>query len=171
MLGRSGVSVGTDLTRDATIRSNLKDWQTLAISETPIDHVLHRANKDSMNIYAEALCKRLGAAKTTAQPGSWATGTAAIGAYLQSIGVPAGEFSIDDGCGLSRRNTISPNAIARVLEHVHFTPHRDAYVSSLAIAGVDGTLKERFNAIPALQQPCASPSSWSICGARCRRRR
>ena len=36
-------------------------WQVLAIHETPLSVALARANKDSMNLYAESLCKRLGA--------------------------------------------------------------------------------------------------------------
>ncbi len=147
---KGGIAIANKPTRDATIRGKLNEWQTLAIHETPIDQVIARANKDSMNLYAEALCKRLGAAKTPTEPGSWKTGTAAVGAFLKSIGVPQAEFSLDDGCGLSRRNTISPNAIVHVLTHEHFAPGGAAYIASLSIAGVDGTLKDRFDAIPAL---------------------
>lgn len=154
-LTKAGVVKAPRPTRDPNIRAAITpagEWQVLAVHETPIAQVLGRANKDSMNLYAEALCKRLGAARTPTEPGSWKTGTAALGAYLRSIGVPADEFSLDDGCGLSRRNTLSPNAIVQVLSHEHFSGGRETFISSLAIAGVDGTLKDRFDTFPGLQQ-------------------
>ncbi|HEY0007864.1 MAG TPA: D-alanyl-D-alanine carboxypeptidase/D-alanyl-D-alanine-endopeptidase [Tepidisphaeraceae bacterium] len=119
-------------------------WQTLAVHETPIEQVLARANKDSMNLYAEALCKRLGQAET-GEPGSWPSGTAAIGNYLKSIGIPAEQFTLDDGCGLSRKNTISADAVVQVLQREFAAPHRELYLRTLAVAGVDGTLKDRFS--------------------------
>lgn len=148
---KAGVAIAGSPTRDA-VRSKLGEWVTLAIHETPIEQVIARANKDSMNVYAEALCKRLGAAKSPTEPGSWKTGTTAVGAFLQSVGVPAGEFSLDDGCGLSRKNTISPNAIVHVLMHEHFAARREAFIASLSVAGTDGTLKDRFDTIPAFHQ-------------------
>lgn len=142
-LGKSGIAVAGEVTQDTTIHTSADGWQPLAVYETPITQIIARANKDSMNLYAEALCKRTGA-KVTGQPGSWANGTAAVGAFLESIGVSKDQFSFDDGCGLSKKNVISPGAILAVLEHEYRTPHRDAYLTSLAVAGVDGTLKERF---------------------------
>lgn len=138
--------------RDRTLRMGLlkkpldqdPSWTVLAINETPLATVLARANKDSMNLYAEALCKRIGAAAGV-EPGSWKNGTAANGAFLQKIGVDANEFHLDDGCGLSKENTISANALCQVLMHNHHdTAIRDAFFASLSIAGKDGTLEHRF---------------------------
>ena len=53
-------------------------WQIVGIHETPIAPVLARCNKDSMNVYAESLCKRLGF-ESTRLVGSWENGTAAVG--------------------------------------------------------------------------------------------
>jgi D-alanyl-D-alanine carboxypeptidase/D-alanyl-D-alanine-endopeptidase (penicillin-binding protein 4) len=116
----------------------------LAVHETPIATVLARANKDSMNLYAEAMCKRLGAA-VSKSPGSWENGTAAVAAFLKSCGVDSNEFNIDDGCGLSRKNGISANAMARVLAHTFASKNRDLYIASLSVAGIDGTLDKRFD--------------------------
>ena len=44
---------------------------------TPISTVVTRCNRDSANLYAEALLKRVGAA-VTRQPGSWLNGSAII---------------------------------------------------------------------------------------------
>ena len=148
IFSKAGVKVLNPVLRNRTIRDNVQDgWKPLAIHETPILQILTRANKDSMNLYAEALCKRLGNADS-GKSGSWENGTAAIGKYLQSIGVPPDQFKLIDGCGLSHSNTISPDAIVSVLVSEFNKSTRDAYISTLAIAAVDGTLKDRFESSP-----------------------
>ena len=58
-------------------------WTVLGIHETPISVVLARANKDSMNLYAESLCKRLGF-EVAHTSGSWENGTAAVGSFSKA---------------------------------------------------------------------------------------
>src|SRR5262249_37759343 len=85
-LSNAGVEHSGDVHRDRTIRDQIKkaqasgdkSWVVLAVHETPIERVMARANKDSMNLYAECLCKRLGA-DVTGQSGSWQNGPAAVG--------------------------------------------------------------------------------------------
>jgi D-alanyl-D-alanine carboxypeptidase/D-alanyl-D-alanine-endopeptidase (penicillin-binding protein 4) len=146
-LAANGVKVTGKVQRDRTIRDSLEKsdgkWSALAVHTTPLSTVISRANKDSMNLYAESLCKRIGAA-VTGQSGSWESGTAATSAFLQSLGVSKDEFTLDDGCGLSKKNAISPNAMAKVLEHDFYGRQHDVFISSLAVAGVDGTFETRF---------------------------
>jgi D-alanyl-D-alanine carboxypeptidase/D-alanyl-D-alanine-endopeptidase (penicillin-binding protein 4) len=115
----------------------------VAVHETPLATVLARANKDSMNLYAECLCKRLGR-EATGQPGSWANGTVATADFLRQAGAADDQFHLDDGCGLSKENVISPRALTKVLSHEFHSKNREAYQVSLSIAGVDGTLDDRF---------------------------
>ena len=128
----------------------------MAVYETPLENVISRANKDSINLYAECMCKRIGAA-VNGQSGSWENGTAALTDFLRnSVGVSETEFTIDDGCGLSRKNGISANVFCKVLAHDWYGPNRDAFVASLAVGGVDGkTLKKplhRRSPRPGLRQ-------------------
>jgi D-alanyl-D-alanine carboxypeptidase/D-alanyl-D-alanine-endopeptidase (penicillin-binding protein 4) len=152
-LRKSGINVEGQVLRDLSIRQGVVEanaahggadrWIPTAVHETPLATVLARANKDSMNLYAEALCKRIGHT-TSGKPGSWENGTAAIGAFVQSLGIDKAEFTIDDGCGLSKQNEISANAIARVLSHTFAGERRQAFLDSLSVAGSDGTLEKRF---------------------------
>jgi D-alanyl-D-alanine carboxypeptidase/D-alanyl-D-alanine-endopeptidase (penicillin-binding protein 4) len=150
-LAAAGVISQQPPRRDRTVRALMidavkkrdKSWQTLAVHETPLPQVMARANKDSMNLYAECLCKRLGA-YATGQPGSWENGTAAVGEFLTRIGVSANEFHLDDGCGLSKENVISASAMAQVLMHNYFSPNAKTFTDSLSVAGQDGTLNDRF---------------------------
>jgi D-alanyl-D-alanine carboxypeptidase/D-alanyl-D-alanine-endopeptidase (penicillin-binding protein 4) len=148
----NGVKVTGTVQRDGSIRDSLNGkpttnpvgpWTAIAVHTTPLSTVIARANKDSMNLYAECLCKRIGAAMS-GQSGSWENGTAATAAFLQSLDVSKDEFNLDDGCGLSKKNSISPNAMAKVLEHNFYSKQHDAFMNSLAVAGVDGTFESRF---------------------------
>jgi len=151
VLAANGIRIGGKVMRDRTTRDGYarasaavkETYKVIGEHDTPIAVVLARANKDSKNLYAECLCKRLGY-EVAHRSGSWENGTNAVGAFLKSAGVGASEFSLDDGCGLSKKNVISPNALVHVLMHDFYGPNREAFMKSLAIGGVDGTLSDRF---------------------------
>lgn len=146
-LAAAGIKLTGSVSRDRTVRGKLvqKDagYSVLAIHETPLPQVLARANKDSMNLYAESLCKRIGFA-ATGKSGSWTEGSAATAAFLKKVGAGPEEFQLDDGCGLSRDNRVSANTLMRVLQHNFHGNQRDVFLASLAAGGVDGTLDSRF---------------------------
>lgn len=143
-----GIKVNGAVTRDRTMHQQrtkgpAAEWTVVAVHETPLAVTLARANKDSVNLYAESLCKRLGH-ETTGLSGSWENGTAAVGSFLKKAGVAESEFKLDDGSGLSKHNAVSPHALVRVLAYDFYGKNRDAFVNSLSISGVDGTLEDRF---------------------------
>jgi D-alanyl-D-alanine carboxypeptidase/D-alanyl-D-alanine-endopeptidase (penicillin-binding protein 4) len=118
-------------------------FRNVLVHETPLAGVLARINKDSANLYAESLLKRLGAARSN-QPGGWDNGRAAAASFLASIAVPADHYAIDDGCGLSRQNRLSPEALVRLHANNLRSAYRDAFLASLSVGGEDGTLRRRF---------------------------
>ena len=145
-LAAEGITVKGTTTRDRTVRDRARSgggWTVVAELQTPMAPVLARANKDSMNLYAEALCKRLGHEVST-EPGSWANGTAAVGEFLKKIEIDEAQFHLDDGCGLSRQNTVSANALATLLAYNYRSKNKQLFLDSLGVAGQDGTLKGRF---------------------------
>jgi D-alanyl-D-alanine carboxypeptidase/D-alanyl-D-alanine-endopeptidase (penicillin-binding protein 4) len=144
-LEAGGVRVDGDPQLDATVRRQLLDgkgnWQVVAVHETPLSLVLARTNKDSENLYAEALLKRLGHA-ATGVPGGWTNGGDAIGRYLDRIGATDRRV-IRDGSGLSRGNRISPRTLTAALAE-RFAANGEYWLATLSIPGVDGTLRSRF---------------------------
>jgi D-alanyl-D-alanine carboxypeptidase/D-alanyl-D-alanine-endopeptidase (penicillin-binding protein 4) len=104
---------------------------------------MKRANKNSLNMMAEGLCKRLGH-DATGQPGDWTNGPAAVATYVRSTGVDKDLLTLDDGSGLSSKNRVAARAFTTVLAHVAARPDADQYVESLAVPREDGTLKKRF---------------------------
>jgi serine-type D-Ala-D-Ala carboxypeptidase/endopeptidase (penicillin-binding protein 4) len=148
-LAEAGITLGSAPARERTARVRFAKegeaggWSVVGALETPIAAVLNRANKDSMNLYAEALCKRLGFAATN-QPGTWLSGTQAMGEFLKSCGVSDDQYRLDDGCGLSKENAISAEAIVRVLAREFGGKQGPMFRESLSVSGADGTLKDRF---------------------------
>ncbi len=119
----------------------------VAVYQTPLVDILHRANTDSINLMAECLCKLLGHLATGA-PGSWANGDAAIMAYLKSIGINVNLVHMVDGSGLSHHDHIAPAVLVDVLAHDLTLPHAKVFVDSLCRPG-HGTLIYRFRGSPA----------------------
>ncbi|MCU0916078.1 MAG: D-alanyl-D-alanine carboxypeptidase/D-alanyl-D-alanine-endopeptidase [Planctomycetes bacterium] len=113
---------------------------------TPLADCLRRANTDSLGLVPEALCKTIDAySRPDHKNGSWAGGRERIGKYLVELGIPAEEFVIDDGSGLSRQNRLTAHGIARLLRHLYRGPHWELFQGSLAVGGEDGTIDKHFS--------------------------
>ncbi len=69
--------------------------------------------------------------------------------FLKEAGLSPDEFQLNDASGLSRRNLVSPEATVKLLSYIWNSPHRDVFVSTLPLAGEDGTLDWRFSKTPA----------------------
>ncbi len=120
--------------------------EVVAVYETPLLSIMKRANTNSLNMMAEALCKRLGHDATN-QPGTWADGTAAVRAYLAGLGIPATAVTLDDGSGLSPANQVSAQTFTTVLAHIAARPDGEQFINTLAVPGEDGTLLKRFRGL------------------------
>lgn len=117
----------------------------LAEYTTPLIDVLHRANKESLGLAAEALLKTVAAYDSPeGKNGSWEKGGEVVGAYLRRLGVPAEEFRVDDGSGLSRENRLSTRAIMAVLLDLYHGDNWELFRTSLAVGGEDGTIGHHF---------------------------
>ena len=78
-------------------------------------------------------------------PGTWEKGCEVIGRYLSEIGIEKDSFVLGNGSGLNDENRLTPIQVTKVLEamYKHFEL-RAEFVSSLAVAGVSGTITRRF---------------------------
>ncbi len=130
--------------------------RVLARVTTPIADVLRRCNRDSHNLYAEALLKRI-AHETTKEPGSWAGGAAVLRMLLSEKIDPeaAAETVIADGSGMSRDNLVSARTLARWLVALaaESPTVSGAFIDSLARPG-EGTLRDRFRSPRPRNQVC-----------------
>ena len=143
-LAKRGVTV------DAVVRpaadKRLADGRVLHKINTTLQAVLNRTNQASMNLYAEALLKRMGYANTGA-PGNFQNGAAAIRGFLADhFDNPtlATSIQVADGSGMSRDNRVSARALVEVLRVQATGKHFRPYLASLAQPGKRGSLEDRL---------------------------
>lgn len=154
-LGKAGIRVDSISRLD--INQATPDARPIHRIETLLPAVLRRTNQDSVNLFAEALLKRMGHA-LTGSPGSWENGAAAMRhALSRRLGTHATGAVIADGSGLSRDNMVSSRVLAELLHAMHQDPERgQVFMSSLSYNGKvngdtslgDGTLDGRFKKLP-----------------------
>ncbi len=123
----------------------------LAESESkPIESILADMNKFSNNYVAEMLAKNIAAAINP--PGTIDKGMKALTDYLVKLGIPTSQFELFNPSGLTRDNKMSAQSLWKVLNDMHFQfRYQPEFVTSLPIAGVDGTLKRRMKEGPGLR--------------------
>ncbi|MEC7640670.1 MAG: D-alanyl-D-alanine carboxypeptidase/D-alanyl-D-alanine-endopeptidase, partial [Nitrospinota bacterium] len=141
-LAQAGVEVTGEI-QNGILPDNAK--LLLQHESEPLSLILRGLNKFSNNFVAEQVVKAI-AAKKFGAPGNTKNGVKVINEYMQSLGFAADGFTLVDGSGLSRNSRLSPNHIVAVLRDVDgdmsIFPE---FISSLAVMGQDGSVKERMN--------------------------
>lgn len=113
----------------------------------PLADVVRFMGRESDNFTAEVLVKQLGAIQ--AGRGSTAAGTRVLRTALDAAGIPLAGVRMADGSGLSSLDRLTARAVVSLLEAGLAPEVRDAFLDSLAVAGVDGTLEDRLESRPA----------------------
>ena len=139
-LTQAGISVG----RGIVIKENYQDKserKILTINSPSVAELIREINQQSNNLYAEAL------AKVMAQKLDTDDAIEAIDLSLKNLGVDPEDYVLVDASGLSRQNLISPITIVKTLNLMLTSSNskRQVYQQSLTLAGINGTLKNRFH--------------------------
>ncbi len=127
------------------VRSGTASGKKLITDKSkPLCLILRDLNKFSNNFTAEMVLKTL-AAENAGVPGTTENGAAILKSFLQKNGANPQEFEIHNGSGLSRDNKISARTFNQALLTAYKNNRiRSDFMASLAIAGTDGTLKNRL---------------------------
>lgn len=127
-----------------------KDARLLAEAKgKPMSETVSDMMKFSNNYVAEMLTKNL-AAEFSKEPATMADGVEVIVDTIVEMGVPKKDFSFVNPSGLSRRNIFKAKDITHILTEAHGAfGYAAEFLTSLPLAGVDGTLKSRMNNTPA----------------------
>jgi serine-type D-Ala-D-Ala carboxypeptidase/endopeptidase (penicillin-binding protein 4) len=102
-------------------------------------------NKVSQNLHAEILLRLLGREKGAA--GTVEGGLEVLRGFLNRAGIPLEQYVFYDGSGLSRQNLVSPHAVVQLLSYAAAQPWGASFRDTLPVAGVDGSLSDRFSSL------------------------
>jgi len=109
----------------------------------PMPVFINHIFKWSSNFVSEMLLKTM-AAEKMGIPGTWPNGVKVISNWWEKQGLP-GEPHLGNGSGMGDVSRISAAQITELLSYVHKQTYSHDYIAALPAAGVDGTLKTRFN--------------------------
>jgi len=140
---RGGVVDGLSRVRLRGIAGAPSSWSSELT--TPLPDVIREMNKNSNNVAARNLLLSLsehGIALTPAA--ALRSAQDRVNAWLIQQGLADGDIRIDIGSGQSRNERGKPRALVRLLQNAWRTGGAQAFVESLPIAGVDGTLAHRL---------------------------
>jgi len=151
--------LGGTLGRDFNLRSGpVPDRAQVLVwhDSPPLSEVIRSINKYSNNVMARMLLLTLGAWGSDdaggerlrmgeQQAGATASSSAAwVMRWLRGQGVDTRGWRIANGSGLSRRARLTASGLAGMLDVAWQSSLMPEFVSSLSIAGIDGTLQDRL---------------------------
>ncbi len=136
-------SGGVDVVGGIGVQAKPQSGQQIAEFKRPIAEIISLLNKNSDNFLAEHIFKMVGAA-AGGQIETAKKSVETITQALEKEGISTEGLCINDGSGLCRRNLFSANTEVGLLSRAAELPFFMEFQASLALAGVDGTLKKRM---------------------------
>jgi D-alanyl-D-alanine carboxypeptidase/D-alanyl-D-alanine-endopeptidase (penicillin-binding protein 4) len=108
----------------------------------PLHEIVARANGKSVNLYCEAMLKRIGYTKS--QKGSTETGVEKLQSYWAGQGINFSGVQMTDGSGLSEGNRVTALFMARFLRAMAQKSTFGPFYQSIPVAGRSGSMKNRL---------------------------
>ena len=142
MLRKEGIVV-RDGAKAFDSRKYVRDQaHTLLIYRSkPLQQIVTKMQKDSVNLDAELILRTVGAQKGR---GTVEGALNILKKHLRNAGISPKTMSIKEGCGLSRHNYWSPLDNLKWLTYMAQGPQKDNFQETFAVMGRDGTLKNRL---------------------------
>jgi len=138
-------AIDAEFRKNAPLPANLVEVTKL--ESPPLSLIAAKTLKPSQNLYTELILRAMGESIGDRANPRWTSadrGIAVVDKFLQEIGVAPGSVLMHDGSGLSRHDLITPSAVVQVYSYMSRSKTATVWRDSLTIAGVDGTLANRF---------------------------
>lgn len=142
ILQKTGIIMHGKIRKDA-IPSQV--FSVKVIKSKRLSVILRDMMKHSINLYAENIAKLV--STKFSNKGSWREWSYAANYMLNELNIKNDNVTIIDGSGLSHKNRLTPLVIAEIFRKVYNElPNsiKNAFIDSLPISGIDGTLKKRM---------------------------
>jgi serine-type D-Ala-D-Ala carboxypeptidase/endopeptidase (penicillin-binding protein 4) len=152
----TGNTTSTEPARKIT-DSSLCYSEIASMQSPPFSVVAAQTLKPSQNLYTELILRTLGkvAPVPSVSPSpdpaqtSEDAGIEVVKAFLKEAGLNPDALWLTDGSGLSRNDMVTADATVQLLTYMSRHKYANALREALPIAGVDGTLRNRFRGTPA----------------------
>jgi serine-type D-Ala-D-Ala carboxypeptidase/endopeptidase (penicillin-binding protein 4) len=148
------------------VRGHAQDdaWPLATSLSPPLHAILRFMNRESDNFTSELLLKQLGTLEGFR--GTTARGGRIVRRTLGDDGIPVIGVRIADGSGLSRSNRLTAKALITLLQIAwEDLELRAPFIDSLAVAGRNGTLRDRMRRWPVAGRVLAKTGTTSIASA------
>lgn len=127
--------------REAVVPETARRYAS--VESRPLAEILRAINKYSNNVMTRQLLLTL-AAERMEPPGTTDKGMQVIRSWLGRRGLDFPELVLENGTGLSREERISARHLGQLLLAGYNSRYMPEFISSLPVAGLDGTLQKRF---------------------------
>jgi D-alanyl-D-alanine carboxypeptidase/D-alanyl-D-alanine-endopeptidase (penicillin-binding protein 4) len=124
--------------------------EVASLQSPPLSMIAAQTLKPSQNLYTELILRTLGNVAAPAPTSvsvdrtSETAGIQVVRTFLREAGVNSSPLSLNDGSGLSRSDMVTAEATLQLLTYMHLHRYAAVFRDALPIAGVDGTLRNRF---------------------------
>ena len=109
----------------------------------PLTDILTDMNKHSNNLIARSVFLKF-AGNMSDYKLAQAKAASIVKSELAVAGINTEGLVLENGSGLSRVERLNARMMAQMLEKAYFSPFKNEFISTLPIAGKDGTLKTRL---------------------------
>ncbi|AXA35207.1 D-alanyl-D-alanine carboxypeptidase [Candidatus Sumerlaea chitinivorans] len=144
-LHRAGIPVNGNLrveTRKGALERPTTSNVLAVYISPPMAEIVRTMMKHSNNHFAEQIYVSISAVKRGR--GGYSQTRVLEQDFLRRCGLPVSELRAEDGSGLSRLNNVSPASVCSLLVAMHRHPAAKEFFDSLAVGGLDGTLRGRM---------------------------
>ena len=136
--------LGGDMTGQVKSRVVPPTAVPIAAHESPpLSEVIRFINKQSNNVMTRVLLLTLGA-ESGLRPATVSGSAERVTAQLLKQGIDVTGLAVENGSGLARETSISADSLATMMQRAWDSPVMPEYLSSLALLGDDGTMRNRL---------------------------
>ncbi|CAM5210226.1 D-alanyl-D-alanine carboxypeptidase/D-alanyl-D-alanine-endopeptidase (Penicillin-binding protein 4) OS=Castellaniella defragrans OX=75697 GN=HNR28_000711 PE=3 SV=1 [Castellaniella defragrans] len=138
--------LGGTIARGITAGKAPSNARMLVWHDSPwLSDVIRQINKNSNNVMARMTFLTLGA-ELKGPGATTASGREAVLDIMKNQGVDTTGWVLVNGSGLSRQGRVTARGLGQMYDHIWRSPLMPEFLSSLSIAGVDGTMRKRLRA-------------------------
>jgi len=128
--------------RNREARQLIASYQSPSLAE-----IVRHTNEMSINLYAESILKTIGWEHHN--NGAEKTGIQSVSSFLSGHGLDTLHLKMFDGSGLSRKNRVTTDFLARFLHKMSAGKNEEYFTCYLPAAGINGTVRSLLKDSPA----------------------